>query len=316
MSPNVELTKREFKRYLQAAGEIADEPTNKNRRGDHLSEQTLIAFVNHTLPVLNREAVKTHLADCEVCAMKLEDARDFFDPLRAGETELSEFEQRRQWRDLREKLPFSELRTVRTERSQVRIHRPFYRNSRAMLALAACLLLTTSVTGSIAFRLWQEKQELQAILNQANSGMVAKIGPANPANPNAPEPPAQIDTPLREITVYDTVRSAEGGKDLLTTKLPAKAEFFSFTLSIVSDSFPTYAIEFTDLNGKPVISQSNLKPNERASEKTAEPKPNQNASLSVSVPRESLQPGQYLFRIYGQRNGQTVLLEELHWSFN
>ena len=322
MSPNVEftnreLTNRELKRYLQAVGEITDSPANTQWPGNHLSDATLTAFAADTMPVLNREPVKTHLAECSVCSMKLEDARDFFDPLRAGENELSEFEQRRQWRDLREKLPFVEIKTafagVQTERSQVRRHRPFYRNSRAMMALAACLLLTTSLTASIAFRLWQEKRELQAILNQSNNGMVAKIGRANSA---ITELPTQIDTPVREITVYDTVRFVKDGENELSTKLPAKAEFFTFTLSIVSDSFPTYAIEFTDLNGKPIISQSNLKPNERGGEKTAEPRTNQNATLTVSIPGQSLKSGPYLFRIYGRNDQQNVLLEALHWSFN
>ena len=178
--------------------------------------------------------------------------------------------------------------------------------------------------GFVALRLYQEKQALQVLLDQNRNEMVAKIGPAVRSVPAPDEKAsilakpdeARVNTPIREITVYDTVQTTQNGKDVLVTTFPSKADYFAFTLDLVSDSFATYRIEFTDLDGKTILNQPNLRPNERANEKTADPRPNQNATLSVSIPRQSLTPGQYLFRIHGQKDGQPVLLEELHWSFN
>ncbi len=312
----------EFRKYMTAIGDIA----GMDMAIDHLDEGALIAFHQDRLSAAARVSAGLHLKHCRFCAAKFEDVQDFFEPPGAGETDWSEFEQRKAWRELRDRLPF-EVRPVAGLPAPA--HKGFFFNSRAMLALAAGLLLTTSLTGVIAIRLYQKNRDLQVLLDQNRGEMVAKIGPrersapaANEkvsvlATPNVPDPTLpQINTPIREITVYDTVRSTKDGKDMLVTTLPAKANYFAFTLDLVSDSFPTYRVEFTDLNGKSILNQPNLRPNERGNEKSPEPRPNQRATVSISIPRRSLNPGQYLFRIYGQNGTQSVLLEALTWSFN
>jgi hypothetical protein len=301
----------EFKKFMQALGDV---PTAQTALSHHLADDTLVAFYQDRLPAAERESADWHLKQCTICASKFEDARDFFEPRYIGEKDWTEFEQRQAWRELRAKLPFDTKRVVNPP-----LRRSTFFNSRAMLALAAGLLLTTSLTGVIAFRLYQEKQALQVLLDQKSGGMVAKMSTgATPLPSSLPALPAEarLSPTIREITVYDTTRSEENGKDVLNTRLPAKAESFTFTLDLVSDAFATYRVEFTDLAGKLVLTQPNLRPNERASEKSNEPRPNQNATLSVTIPRRLLKAGQYHFQIYGQRDGQPVLLESLIWSFN
>src|SRR5262245_61989327 len=145
MHPNGEL-----KKYMQAIGD-----SFLDRPGNHPDEATLIAYFQSRLTSAERESTSIHLNNCALCEAKFEDVRDFFKPIRNDETELSEFEQHQLWRDLREKIR-PELPLQAQKHETERKH--FFINSRAMYALAASLLVTTSLTGLIAFRLWQEKR--------------------------------------------------------------------------------------------------------------------------------------------------------------
>jgi len=316
----------EFRKYMKAIGGAFDDIPGTGmvtNHPPHLEDDALIAFHQNRLSAAARESAGLHLKQCGVCAAKFEDVRDFLEPLYIGEKDWSKFEQRKAWRKLRAQLPF-EVR--RPDQPTASVGQGFFFNSQAMLALAAGLLLTTSLTGTVAVHLYQKNRDLQMLLEQNHNEMVAKISPhersANGkvvilAAPNAHDPALpQINTLIREITVYDTVRSTKNGKDTLVTTLPAKADYFAFTLDLVRDSFPTYRVEFADLNGKSILNQPNLRPNERGNEKSSEPRPDQRVTLSVSIPRHSLKPGQYLFRIYGQSGTQPILLEALTWSFN
>src|SRR5262245_34844579 len=258
MNPNGELRK-----YMQAIGDVLGNP-HGSPAGNHPDEEILIAYHQNRLAYPDRQSADGHLKNCRFCEAKLEDVRDFFNPIRNNEEELSEFEHHRLWRDLREKI---ELELPLTAQTQEPLRKNFFLSSRAMLALAAGLLLTTSVTGLVAFRLWQEKRALQEFIDQHHTQVVNKVG--QPVEPEKGLQQAlnenrklleklnetetklqelqqpQINTPVSEITVDDTVHSASAtdGRTELTTTLPPKANFLTITLNILGDSFPTYKIE-------------------------------------------------------------------------
>jgi hypothetical protein len=308
MSPN-----GEFRKYMAAIG---DATMGGDRAWRHFDEDDWIAFHHDTMPPATRQAAALHLTECNVCTAKLDDVRDFFEARYVNEPEWSESERQRAWRDLRSRLPFE--RQAAPAAMPVRARFPL--NSRAIYALAACLLLTTALSGAIAIRLYRQTRDLQGLLDQNQGRMAVHIGSHNrsadslPSLPDASPP--QINTTIREITVYDTVRSTQNGKEVLVTTLASNARYFAFTLDLVNDSHPTYRIEFTDLQGKSLLRQQNLKPNERSNEQASEARPGQRATLSVSIPRQTLKPGQYLFQIYGEKGSDAILLEALQWSFN
>src|SRR5262249_34458449 len=105
MNPNGELRK-----YMQAIGDsFGDLP------GNHPDQGTLVAYYQNQLPFTERESAQMHLKSCNLCKTQLEDIRDFFDPVRNNEEELSEFEQCRLWRNLREKIEFESPITAQTQ---------------------------------------------------------------------------------------------------------------------------------------------------------------------------------------------------------
>jgi hypothetical protein len=320
MNPNGEL-----KRYLEALGELPDDIPH-----GHPAEEALISYPQGSLSAQARGMIDLHIRDCVVCATRLQDAQDFFAPARANEREMSEFEVHRQWRELRQQLPF-ESKPILGRISQSL-------GTQGMLAIAAGLLLTTSLMGVIALHLYQEKQELQALIDQKSESMAVRIAePPKNLPKNLQEAidqnrvlqeklsqtqtqlqelqQPQINTPVSEITVGDTVRSEKNGRSELTTMLPPTANFFTIELNIVSDSFAAYEIAFLDASGKTVLRETNLRPNERAQETTPSPRPHQKARLSFSIPRGALPPGRYSFRVYGKSGPEQVLLESLNWTF-
>lgn len=319
MNPNGEL-----KRYLEAIGELPNDIP-----GGHPAEETLLSYAQESLSAQARGMIDLHVKGCVVCATRLQDAQDFFSPARADEIELSEFETHRQWRNLRQQLPF-ESRSVLGRISQSV-------STRGMLAIAAGLLLTTSLMGVVALHLYREKQELQALIDQKSESMAVRIPEPKDLPKDLEEAinqnralqqklsqtenqllelqQPQINTPISEITVGDTVRSEKNGRAELTTTLPPTANFFTIELNIVSDTFPEYELAFLDASGKTVLQGTNLKPNERAQEITPSPRPNQKARLNFSIPRTVLSPGKYSFRVYGKSGQEKVLLESLNWTF-
>jgi hypothetical protein len=254
-----------------------------------------------------------------------------FDPIRPGEKEFGEFEGHQRWRALRERLEFEPEETLWSRwKTRLTISRP-------LLALAAGLLITTTALGLIAYQLWQEKRALQSFIDQHHNQAAAKIGQtpkekdlqqalnekqalieklnATESRLEALDQP-QINTPISEIIVDDTIHSnfSTNGKTELSTTLPPQSNFFALTLKIVSDAFPTYKIEFIDQNNRVVLDKSSLKPDARANQ-SGGPQPNEHATITISIPRSSFPAGQYTFRVSGQENQRTTLLESLRWTF-
>jgi hypothetical protein len=266
--------------------------------GRHYDESALIDYAEGMISREERAQIETHLTQCAACRELAGDVSAFFDPIREEEIELTEFEVRRGWKDLRSRIPFEPRRQA-----------GFILGTRAALAMAASLLLTTSLAGFFAYRLWQARDSLGGVAQQK---METRVLSAPAAAIQTPPGHALPNTPVFDLTISPPTRGGATNRGEFLARLPEGVNLFTLRIDIQSDSFPAYAIEFADANGNPLWKQADLKPDQRAADATLLPD-GQRAILSVAIPRQPLKPGRYLFKFYGLRGSQSVPLETLDW---
>ncbi|MDX2029637.1 MAG: zf-HC2 domain-containing protein [Blastocatellia bacterium] len=275
--------------------------------GCHYDESALIDYAEGTISREERAQIETHLTQCAACRELASDVSAFFDPIREEEIDLTEFEVRRGWKDLRGRIPFEPRRQA-----------GFILGTRAALAMAASLLLTTSLAGFFAYRLWQVRDSLSGVAQQK---METRVLSAPAAAPQTPPDRALPNTPVFDLTISPQTRGGATNHGAIQARLPGEflarlpegVNLFTLRIEIQSDSFPAYAIEFAAANGDPLWKQANLKPDQRAAADSTLLPDGQRAILSVAIPRQPMKPGRYLFKFYGLRGSQSVPLETLDW---
>ena len=254
----------EFKQYLKALA--LDESSGQGLCAAHPDEQTLIDFHQGRLRADARWEARLHLEMCAQCGERLIDVEDFLDPARAGETELSEFEIKRQWRALVGKLTFAHraqgLNRQASHWSAARQRLP----SRTVLALAAGLIITLSSSVILSVKLWQEMRARQIDSKQitaaAHIGLpittpVSRTAKVN-KSANAPVPFAansfpqpQANTPVFNMHLTKLAPSSDLVKEPYFAGVPANAAFFIISVIFDEDAYPTYALKFTAPDGSP-----------------------------------------------------------------
>ncbi len=293
--------KREFQKYLAFVQEPDEDFSLEGAvsAGSHYDEAALMAFCEGEAPPAERARMEIHLAACPACRELLEDVRTFCEPAKDGEPDLSEFEIRRGWKQLRTQLPF-----------ESRQQAGFMLGSRAAILMAASLLLTTSLAGFFAYRLWQARDQLQGGLAQHK--METRVLSAPPVQ-NPPLAQALPNAPVFDLTIPPQTRSSRTERAQFTAVMPENASLFTLRIRILSDRYAAYAIEFADSTGASLWKQPDLKPDQRAAADSRLLPEGQEALLSVAIPRQPLKPGRYLFKFYGQRGAETLPLETIDW---
>lgn len=303
---------REFHKYMEFVrdpedlaplaasleGVIAVEPRDPVE--SHYDESALVEYYEGNGSPAGRARIEAHLRQCAACRELSSDVSVFFDPIREGEIELTEFEVRRGWKNLRSRIPFESRRQD-----------GFVLNARAALAMAAGLLLTTSLAGFFGYRLWQARDSLRTGIAQQR--MDARVLSAPAAAAHTPPVHALPNTPVFDLTIPPRTRGGQTDRGVFTARLPEGVSMFTLRIEIQSDSFPEYAIEFAAANGNSLWKQADLKPDQRAAAGAAILPEGQPAILSVAIPRQSMKTGKYLFKFYGLRGSQSIPLETIDW---
>src|SRR5437773_5280822 len=78
------IHREEFRAYMKAANRTSG--TDQDR---HLSEAQMIAYCRGEVSAAEREAAEAHLVGCEQCIALFRHARDFLEPARADEEEVT-----------------------------------------------------------------------------------------------------------------------------------------------------------------------------------------------------------------------------------
>lgn len=293
----------EFRIHLEQACEAVDRDLAAGEPpAAHYDAESWMALYEARVSPADRAAMETHLATCPSCRELAGDIEDFCAPAREDEADLSEFETRRTWNELRDQLPF-----------EIRRRTGFVLGTRAAMAMAAGLLVTTSLAGFFAYRLWQTRDAALPGLAQQKIGRPDARVDALPL----PTLSAQslANAPVFDLPIPLQTRGAEPEPKRYEARVPESAGLFTLRIAIQNDAFDAYAIEFTDANGAPRWKQPDLKPDARASAPAPASPTGQPTVLSVALPRSGFPAGRYRFTFHGQKNDQLVPLETLEWTF-
>lgn len=296
----------EFHAYMKAVNRQSD--TSDER---HLSEAQIIAYCRGEMAEGEREAAQAHLVHCEQCVTLFRNARDFLDPERPEEEDITITETDEAWRSLAAQLPFESNKTVvagdfqRSHDSRVR--------SRVTLALAASLLITFGLLAWQTWRLSREQESRRQISAQSENSKreleqrLAQLEQTGAdqlkrerddrlaAEAERDQLLAQLQTPQvsEYIPVYSLRLSSERGEENELRVRFAAVKTARLRLLINKPyEFERFAVEFVDSNGKTVQTASGLRPK------------GDEGALTLQVNRATFSAGNYRLRLFGQR-GET-----------
>lgn len=309
--------RKEFRAYMKAANRTSD-----NDEDRHLSEAQTIAYCRGEMSEADRELAEAHLVGCERCIALFRNARDFLEPARANEEEISAAQTNEEWQAVLERVQATPLKNAGgagTSVVQGDFQRPrgkrFLLDSRVALAMAASLLIVIGALGWLSWRLWQEQQsrqqsqevaaqleskqrELEDRLSQLEQSGGDQLTREREQRLAAEAKRDQLQTQLaaaqqasQNIPVYSATLSSErGAQDDLRLHFTSSAQ--AVLLRLLRNKpyeFPEYAIELSNQGGELVREISGLRPT------------GDDGALSVLLNRSTLSAGTYRLRLFGQR---------------
>ena len=306
--------REEFRAYMKAANR-----TSGSNDDSHLSEAQVIAYCRDEMSAAEHEAAQTHLVNCEQCVTLFRNARDFLDPARDDEEQVTATETNDAWRSFSQRMQIQASTSMEAAEGaivSVDFQRQRYQKnlSRLSLALAASLLITLGALGLQTWRLWREQQsrqqsqetvmqiekrqrELEQRLAQLeqSGGDQLKLEREQrlaaeaerdklQARLDAMQPGGQEDMP-----VYTARLSSErGAEDDVRVRFTGATKAARLRLLISKPyEFPEYAIELVDQGGRIVLKSSGLRPT------------GNDGALSLRVNRAALSAGKYKLRLFG-----------------
>ena len=89
------IHREEFRAYMKAANR-----TSGNDQDRHLSEAQMIAYCRGEVSAAEREAAEAHLVGCEQCIALFRNARDFLEPARSDEEDITTAQANEAWQSL------------------------------------------------------------------------------------------------------------------------------------------------------------------------------------------------------------------------
>ena len=303
------VSQNEFHELMKAAAQVP-----VSQISGHIGEAQMIAFCEDRLPATERERIQKHLMSCSECLRLFRETSDFFAPLREGEEQLTKAEIAEGWSSIWSRIEIDSRNNIL----------PFsrrYRPSRAMLALAATLLLSFGGIGALTWGLIQARQEKQRAMsalgesqtrNHQLEEQIALIRSGEQSSQQQATNERQKRLELEEQILamrnpggdqqsfpqnispnYLTLTTQKSSADENTVYLPPRAEAVLLILTINNPlDFPAYSVELSDKEGRQVQQVSGLTPS--GGENT----------LNVTLNRAGLKSGKYDLALYGWKDGK------------
>ena len=322
------IHREEFRAYMKAANR-----TSGNDQDRHLSEAQMIAYCRGEVSAAEREAAEAHLVGCEQCIALFRNARDFLEPARADEEEVTAAQAGEDWQSLLARVQTASSTTAgdagtkvgQSDFQRLRDKKPSLA-SRVALALAASLLILLGGLGWLTWRLWQERESLrqsqevaaqlevrQQELEQRISQLERSGGDqlkqerdqrlaAEARRDQLQNQLATVERAWQNIPVqFLTLSSERGAEGDLRLHFSTSAQ--AVLLRLLRNKpyeFPEYAIELLDQRGEIVREISRLQPT------------GDDGALSILLNRATLNAGKYRLRLFGLRGTTKKQLGE-YW---
>ena len=300
----------EFRAYMKAVNRPSD------TSDEHLNEAQMIAYCRGEMEEVDREAARAHLVHCEQCITLFRNARDFLDPERSEEEDITITETDEAWRSLAARLPLKSDRTVVT--SDFKRPRDSKVPARVTFALAASLLITFGLLWGQTWRLSRERESLRqsqeitaqsenskreleqrlAQLEQTSADQLKRERDERlAAEAERDQLLAQLKTSPQVsefVPLYSFRLSSErGGENKLRLRFAPSVKTPRLRLIINKPyEFERFAVEFVDSNGKTVQTVPGLRPK------------GDEGALTFRVNRATFSAGNYRLRLFGVR-GET-----------
>ncbi|MEK6281812.1 MAG: zf-HC2 domain-containing protein [Acidobacteriota bacterium] len=303
--------------------------TSGNHEDQHLGEERMIAYCLGEMSAVEHEAAEAHLVGCEQCIALFRNARDFLEPARTNEEEVTATETNEAWRSLLERVQVEASTSTRSRETTVvtgDFHRPRDKKflSRVTLALAASLLISFGALGWLTWRYRQEREsrrqsqeaamqlesrqrELEQRLAQVEQSGGDQLKRERDQRLAAETKRDQLQAQLaaaqqawQNVPVYTARLSSErGAEDDLRLHFTTAAQAMLLRLFINKPyEFPEYAIELFDQRAEMVREISGLRPT------------GDDGALSFRLDRATLSAGKYRLRLFGQRGKEKKQLGE------
>lgn len=305
------MTHREdFRAYMKAA-----DRTSSSNGDSHLTEAQVIAYCRHEMSEAEHEAAEAHLVSCEPCITLFRNARDFLEPARDDEKEITAAETGEAWRSLWQRVlsEFSTNDRTRETAGVVSVDFPRAREKKmpsvVPLALAASLLISFGALGWQTWRLLRERQsrrqsqeivmqleekqrELEQRLAQSERSTAEQLKQEREQRLAAEAELDQLQARLSQqshenvpvfIARLSSERGAEADVRLRFTGATRAARLRLFISKPYE--FPEYAIELVDQRGRIVSRASGLRPGD-------------DGALSLRVNRSAFSTGRYRLRLF------------------
>ena len=298
-----------FRAYMKAANPMPG--SNGNR---HLTEAQVIAYCRGEMSGTEHEEAEAHLVSCEQCLALFRNARDFLEPARDDEAEITAAETDAAWSSLWKEVPGSASTTTPTV-----VSGDFQRSrektllSRAALPLAACLLLSLGVLGWQTWRLLSERrsrqqsQEMAVQLESRQRELEQRLAQLERSGKEELQQEhdqrlaleaerdqlqarlAQLGHESEVVPVYTARLSSErGSEDDVRVRFSGTTKAARLRLLISKPyEFPEYTIEFFDESGRVVMKTSGVRPR------------GDDGALSVQMNRTAFSAGKYKLRLFG-----------------
>ena len=304
--------REEFRKYMKAASRTSD---NNGER--HLTEAQVIAYCRNELPATEHEAAKAHLVRCEQCLALFRNVRDFFEPARDNDQEITVAETDDAWRSLWQRVHPEASTTVPAGETATVVSGDFQRGREKKtfafvpVALAASLLISLGAFGwqtwrylnerqsrqqsqQIAMQLENREQQLEQQLKELQKNGSDQLHQEREqrraVEAERDELLAQLSQQGRQnIPIFSATLSTErGSEDAVQVRFSGATSAARLRLLINKPyEFPEYAVEIADQNGRVVSRASGLQPT------------GDDGALSLRVNRSAFSTGGYKLRLFG-----------------
>jgi len=303
--------REEFRAYMKAANRRSG--SNDDR---HLTEVQVIAYCRDEMSVAEHEAAEAHLVWCEQCIRLFRNARDFLEPARDDEKEVTAAETDEAWRSVWQQVQPGASTNVSAGETAAVLAGDFLRArdkkslSPVTLALAASLLISLGALGWQTWRLLNERQsrrqsqeiamqlenrqrELEQQLSQSEQSGSEQLNREREQRLTAEAERDQLQARLsqqgrEDVPVYIARLSSErGAEDDVRLRFTGATKSARLRFLINKPyEYPEYAIELAKQDGRIVLKASGLRPT------------GDDGALSLRINRAELSAGKYRLRLF------------------
>lgn len=306
------MTREEFRAYMKAVNRTSG--SNDDR---HLTEAQVIAYCRGEMSPAEHDLAEAHLVSCEQCLTLFRNARDFVEPARDDEEEITPAETDKAWASLWKEVQGDASTDVRPAKPATVVAGDFGRSRektllvRATLPLAAGLLISLGLLGwqtwrffserrsrqqsqEIAAQLQNRQRELEQRLKQLEQSGGEQLQQERNERRAVEAERDELQARLsqlghEEVPVYTARLSSErGADDDVRVRFPSATKAARLRLLISKPyEFPEYAIEIVDESGRVVTKTSGVRPG------------GGDGALGLRINRSAFSSGKYKLRLFG-----------------